>query len=985
MKCAHSFLSRHLAPSLFKKCITAWAAAVLLLSSAGLADQTVTTPKQQFGFNLGDDYHLANYRQLVEYWQKLAQESERIRVVNIGTTEEGRTMVMGIISSPANLRQIERYREIARRLAHAEGLTDQEARGLAEEGRVIVWISGGLHASETLTAQQLMETVYQLVSGADAETGRVLDNVIVLAVPANPDGIDFIADWYMRHPEPAKREFSNYPHLYQKYIGHDNNRDFYAVTQAETKAMCRIMFREWFPQIVYDHHQSGPPGTVMFAPPFRDPFNYHLDPRVLSGVDAFGAAMMNRFLAEGKPGVTVRSGTRYSTWFNGGLRSIGYYHNVIALLTETIGNPTPMSIPFLLKLQLPRGDMLSPIQPQKWHLRQSVDYSVTANRAVLDHASRQRFELLWGIYAMGRDAIAQGSRDHWTMTPERVAKAEDALTAEAEKKKKKSGAKSNQVTSTTNTSKKASGSAASAAKDFARFFRVPADRDPRGYILPSDQPDFQTATRLVNSLIENGVRVHRATEAFAVANHPYPAGSYVILCNQAYRAHVLDMFEPQHHPNDVQYPGGPPVPPYDLAGWTPAMQMSVKFDRILEGFTGPFAAVDDVLPLPQGEVKLKPGGAAGYFFTARQNDAFRAVNGLFAAGEAVLRLHHSLEADGVAYPAGTFFVPARDGTADRLANIARKTGVVFEGASRLPGDAAISLRPVRVGLWDRYGGSMSSGWTRWVLERFEFPFEVVYAQELDAGNLRQKYDALIFVTGAIPDPKDAAAKDKDKDNEKERDNEKDKDKAPAGDSADGNTNQQNPKGPALLPEEYRSHLGQVTADKTIPQLRAFLEAGGTVLTIGSSASLAKHLGLPVEDQLTEPDKDGKAVALPREKFYIPGSLLRARVDATQPLAWGMEEQADFMFQNSPVFRFLPATTEGAADALTRVAWYEGATPLRSGWALGQTHLKDKLAIFEARVGAGHLVVCGPEIAFRAQSHGTFKFLFNGIVNAGMGK
>src|SRR5207302_4824028 len=182
---------------------------------------------------------------------------------------------------------------------------------------------------------------------------------------------------------PERRTYPpRLPRPYQKYIGHDNNRDFFASNQPETEAMNRVMYTEWFPQIVYNHHQTGPAGTVMFAPPFRDPFNFHFDPLVVVELDLVAAAMHSRFEAEGKPGVTMRSGSSYSTWWNGGLRTEAYFHNMIGLLTETIGNPTPMRIPLVPANQLPRGDLPYPIAPQEWHFRQSVDYSLTANWAV---------------------------------------------------------------------------------------------------------------------------------------------------------------------------------------------------------------------------------------------------------------------------------------------------------------------------------------------------------------------------------------------------------------------------------------------------------------------------------------------------------------------------------------------------------------------------------------------------------------------------
>src|SRR5262245_4692127 len=406
-----------------------WIAVALLVSPANAsgAHGKVTSPKEQFGFNLGDDYCLANYVQLTEYWHKLATESDRIQLETIGETEDGREILMAVVTSPKNFKNLQRFKETSRRLALADGLDEREAKKLAASGKAVVWIDGGLHATETLGAQQLMETVYQLVSQNDAETRRFLNNVIVLFCCVNPDGLDLVSDWYMREQDPKKRSLNGLPRLYQKYIGHDNNRDFYMVTQKETEAICRVFYQQWFPQIVYNHHQSGPAGTVLFAPPFRDPFNYNFDPLVVTGIDLVGAAMHGRFIAEGKPGATMRKGASYSTWFNGGLRTCVYFHNMIGLLTETIGSPTPMEIPFNLQRQLASADLPDPIAPQQWHFRQSIDYSVTANRAVIDVASRHREQFLFNAYRMGRNSIERGNRDHWTIRPQRIAVAQQAL------------------------------------------------------------------------------------------------------------------------------------------------------------------------------------------------------------------------------------------------------------------------------------------------------------------------------------------------------------------------------------------------------------------------------------------------------------------------------------------------------------------------------------------------------------------------------
>jgi hypothetical protein len=894
----------------------------VLVDTASLTAQTrVTSPNEQFGFAIGDDYHLANYTQFAAYWEKLAAESPRMVLDTIGLTAEGRHQLMAIVTSPANHRRLARYREISQRLALAEGVTEEQARTLAREGKAVVWIDGGLHATEVLGAHQLMETVYQLVSMDDAETRRILDDVIVLGVHANPDGMELVSNWYMRESEPTQRSTRGIPRLYQKYIGHDNNRDFYMVAQPETENMNRIMFTEWLPQILYNHHQTGPSGTIMFAPPFRDPANYNYDPLVLEGIEAVGAAMHNRFMAEGKGGVTRRRGASYSTWWNGGLRTTAYFHNIIGLLTETVGNPTPIEIPFVPSRHLPSLDNPMAIAPQPWHFRQSVDYSVTANRAVLDYASRYRETLLMNIYRMARNSIERGSRDHWTIHPTMIQAVEDSLTRlrDAQRGQERFFR--------------------GAPTELFQMLRDPADRDPRGYILPAAQPDFPTATKFVNALIKNGVTVHRSTRAFTVHGKRYTAGSYVVLTAQAFRPHILDMFEPQDHPNDFAYEGGPPIPPYDNAGWTLAFQMGVSFDRILDGFDGPFERIDGLAAPPAVRVADAPSGG-GWVIRHAVNDAAIVTNRLLAAGQAVYWVTRPIQADGRTYAAGSIYVPSTAAAREIVQRAGRELGVDAHPVAA-PGGDALQLNPVRIGLWDRYGGSMPSGWTRWLLEQFEFPFEVVFPQRLDAGNLREAFDVLVFVDGGIPSSDRAG-----------------------GFGGFGSFDD------SSIPAEYRDRLGRVSVETTVPKLMEFLRSGGTVITIGSSTAMAAHAGLPLSDHLV----DAAGESLGREEYYIPGSVLRVRVDNTQPLAYGMPEQVDVFFDNSPVFRLAP----NAPAQVNRVAWFDSAVPLRSGWAWGKERLQGGVAVAEASIGDGRLYLFGPEILHRAQPHGTFKLLFNGI-------
>lgn len=906
----------------------------------GTAAAHITTPKEFFGFNIGDDYQEANYTRAVAYWQKLATESDRMRMVNIGQTEEGRTEWMVIITSPDNLKNLEHYREINARLARAEGLSDAEAHQLAHEGKAVVWIDGGLHASETVGFQQLVEMIYQMVSRNDPDTLRFLNDDIGLYVPINPDGSEEVANWYMRISEPSQRTMApGLPTLYNRYVGHDDNRDSYMSNMNETINMNRVLYQEWFPEILYNHHQTGPAGGVIFMPPFRDPFNYNFNPLIPLDIEAVGTAMHQRLVEHGLGGSEQRKGANYSTWWDGGVRTTAYFHNIIGLLTEIIGEPTPIKIPLVAAKQLPSSDWPLTVAPGVWHYSQSIAYEMQNNRAVLDYASKNREDLLYNIYQMGRNEIADGHRDTWTITPDRIA----ALNAAAAK---------------------GNGNRGEAVQEYGGFggrggldpglyqtvLHDPAHRNPRGYIIPSNQPDFATATKFINALIKNGTEIERASSDFQVNGKSYPAGSYVVQAAQADRAFVLDMFEPQHYPNDFAYPGGPPIPPYDTAGWTLADQMGVVFDRELDAFSGPFEKLPfgQLQPMPS-ETVAESGTPAGYLIPHAVNNAVIVTNRLLKAGADVYWMSQPQTAGDHNLGPGAIYVPASAAAQPILQAGAKDLGVPVYGLSSAPAGPAMKLKPIRIGLYDQYGGSMPSGWVRWMFRQYEFPAQVVYPKVLDAGNLQSQFDVIVFVDNGLP----GAA------------------------GGRGFFFQRQPPTAAELatvPANDQARMGSITQDQTIPALKQFVEAGGTVLTIGAGTSIAEALGLPITSYLTEMGKDQKLHPLPNTKFYIPGSLMRITVDNTAPIAYGMGPTADVDFDHSPVFRIVPNLHQHARS----VAWFNGNATLVSGWAWGESYLNGGSAIVSGKVGAGTVYAIGPEITFRAQPHGTFKFLFNGV-------
>jgi hypothetical protein len=414
--------------------------------------------------------------------------------------------------------------------------------------------------------------------------------------------------------------------------------------------------------------------------------------------------------------------------------------------------------------------------PQDWHFAQSIAYSLTANRAVLDVASRYRETFLYNIYQMGRNSIQRGSRDSWTITPHRLEDWKNALGKDS-----------------------ATGKVRSTADAMALLKRAD-NRDPRGYIIPANQRDFPTAVKFANALVKNGITIHRATQSFNVAGKNYPAGSLVVKTAQAFRPHILDMFEPQDHPDDIRYPGAPPTPPYDNAGWTLAYQMGVEFDRVLDDFTGPFEKIQGFAAVPTRSLSITNAG--GYFIPRTENDAFVAINRALAAGLNVFVLRDSVRDGASLFSRGTFFIPASQVASALLGSAVTEKGIQVMAGKQPTETTLTPVRPMRIALFDSYGGSIESGWTRFLLEEFEFPYKLVFPPDIDAGRLKDNYDVLILPNDAVMG---RTARDRGERGDME--------------SLD------------RIPEEFRPRVGRTSVQKTLPQIREFLMAGGTVLAM----------------------------------------------------------------------------------------------------------------------------------------------------------
>ena len=843
----------------------------LLLATVSLHGQAsrpsagkVPRPADVFGFEPGTDYKLATHAQIVEYFKRLDAASDRVVVEEIGKTAEGRPLILALISSEANIKNRAQYKEIARRLALARGTGEAQARAMAKEGKAIVWIDGGLHATEVAHAQHTPELGWWVATNESSEAQRIREQAILLLMPVmNPDGLEVVTNWYARNLG-TPFETTSPPQLYHHYIGHDNNRDWYMFTQNETEAVGRVLYREWFPQIVYNHHQASPfPGRI-WGPPMENPVNPNLDPLIVSTINQIGEAMRKRFDEEEKPG--YNSGIVFDMWWNGSMRGAPDFHNMAGFLTETAGYryATPRcyskeEIPDTfgerasnLDAKNPSTNYTNPWRGGCWPLRSAVDYMLTASRAVLNFGATLKEDFLFNIWRMGTRQIARGER---------------------------------------------------------------AEGGPFAYVIDlAAQHDATATVEFLRTFRKGGVEVRQADAPFTAGGKQYPAGTYVI-GPQAFRPYVIDLMEPKTYPDRRQYPGGPPEPPYDMTGYELGLQMGVTADRVVEPFPLPSRIVD-VVP-PASAQFTAPGDS--FALSRKSNMAARAVNRLLKAGAKV-----SVAASGDFVVQGV----ARDVVEKSTTDLGVPVAAAGGGQLR-------AMRAPRVGLYRSHLSNMDEGWTRWVLEQYEFSYRTLTDQDIRSGNLAD-FDIILF--------------------------------------ADESDDQiLNGHRAGTMPPEFVGGIGVEGATA----LKRYVENGGWVFAWDGAADFAISVfGLPLRNTTRN---------VQPADFFIPGSLVNLETRPTSPLAAGMAERAIAFFVQSQAFAVIPGASEGKQRIERDVevfASYAAKDFLASGWELGAgRYAAGRAAGVRVPIGKGQVVVLAFRPHFRGQPHNTFKLLFAPIFAA----
>ena len=664
---------------------------LVFLLVAPLAALSLPTPESVIGFRPGADYKLATYDQSVDYFKKLAATTRHMKIVEAGKTTQGRPMYFALVSSPDNLARIDRYREIARRLAHPQGLTETEARRLAREGKAFVHIDGGLHSTEVAGWSHTPQLLYDLVNRAnEPDTKAILDNVVLMLWPTiNPDGQQMVAQWYMQNVG-TPYELSGLPKLYQEYVGHDNNRDAYMLNMVESRVL-EHTWRQWEPQIIYVHHQAGPFPTRIWLPPFSEPVGSEAPFLMSREVNMIGMAIAKGLEERGQVGAT-HMGTAFDAWYPGYVDYAPNFKNIAAFWTETAlyqyATPHEYSIndfPQNMRDLRPQSLYSSPWPPGSWRLRDAVDYMETASMAVLEFASKYKDSLLFDRYKSGVDQIALGGR-----------------------------------------------------------------KAPYAYFVPQDQRDPVAAVELLRRLAFGGLRSTSSTATATVGGDTFPEGTWVIPTDQEFAAMAREVLDVQKYPDLRQYPGGPPERPYDAAGWSLPLQMGVRVvaadaplaDEIRRTMRLVGSTPDSkVKPTPY-EAALKSDAApfdsvpglgfnsdpacGGHPAACRARHGHRASPGDRSGAEQRLsraesRVGARRESAGQRRCVG-IAGPLRDhaGCPTPRRTISSQS-LALRAERTLSAPGRRGAQP-RIGLYQPWTGSMDEGWTRWLLEQYGFSF-----------------------------------------------------------------------------------------------------------------------------------------------------------------------------------------------------------------------------------------------------------------------
>jgi len=869
---------------MIRRCPEAAAAALIALALALLggpnalgAAEALPPPEQFIGFRVGTDNKLARWDRIVEYMKLAADRSDRVRLRELGPTTNGNPFIALEISSPGTLKNVDRFKQLERKLYFQGGAPSARERDdIFRQGKVVVLVTCSVHANEVGATQMAMELIHRLATDNSVTVENILDNVILLLVPsANPDGQIMITDWFNKNLG-TPFETSPLPYLYHRYAGHDANRDMYMFTQKESQYLARLAWHDWLPSVWLDQHQMESNGARIFVMPASDPINPNVHPLIYRWNGILGQSQAAALEAAGKDGIIYNS--TYTNFWQGALAWSGWWHNQIGLLTEVAGARIAAPIDQLRAgggPALPRTDRggggtgRSPLLPPtditprteyprpwlggRWTLRDIVDYELITTMALLETAADRREAILRHVYEVNRQTVAGEGRGDVT----------------------------------------------------AILVSADSQHDPR------------EAAHLVDRLQWGGVEVHRAEVPFESDGIRYAAGSFIIPMTQVFARYAKDLLEQQTYPGVRPGPTAPLEPPYDVTAWSLGMLMGVRAE-----FAKSALPVDLKMTRLHGRPRARGGVSGGgerFVFEYQGPDTAIAINRLLREGARI------------AFD-GPTSVEATEVSRERIGALSQEfaLSVTATAPAAAPIDTQVRLRlgrAPRIGVYSPWtGGNIDEGWTRWVLEQYEFSPETLHNDDIRRGGLRERFDAVI-----VPDqtPRDIV---------------------------------QGYNVETVRPE-YRGGIGEAG----LASLGRFVADGGTLLALGAAGELfLDRMPLPVRNL-----KRG----LRRDQHFAPGTILRLQVDTSHPIGYGMAADTYGFYTNGPFFAPIEGFTSFKASVVAR---FPAVNLVGSGWLQGEEHMAGRAAVVSVEMNPGRVVLFGLRPQHRGQTHATFPMLFNAL-------
>ena len=868
------------------------AAVVAVASLTATAAGTLTPPETFLGFRVGADNKLARWDKIVEYMKLAAANSDRVRFRELGKTSSNNPFVALEISAPETLKNLDRYKQLEKKLYFQGGApTEAERDEIFRQGKLVLLITCSIHATEIGATQMSLELVHRLATSDAPDVKKILDNVIFVLVPSlNPDGQILVTDWFNRN---VGTEFatSPIPYLYHPYVGHDNNRDMYMFTQKESQHTARLLWHDWFPAVWLDEHQMGSNGARIFVMPATDPINLNVHPLIYRWNGILGQSQAAALEAAGKEGIIYNS--TYTNFWEGAMAWSGWWHNQIGLLTEVA------SARVAAPMEQQRAGVRRAAAPADGRGEGARAEAAAAGRgggpqfgdaplsAPTDITPRTEYPRPWmgGRWTL-RDIVDYELIATMALLEAGADRRETILRQiyEVNRQTIEDGRKGN----------------------------------PSAILVPTErQHDAREAAHLVDKLQLAGVEVYRADAPFDADGRSYAAGTFVVPMTQVFARYAKDILETQTYPEVRRGPNSPPEAPYDVTAWSLGMLLGVDTSFAKGAMPGLKLTKLDAAPKIAGDVT---GAGTRFTFDYKGPDSAIAVNRLLKNG------------GRLAFDNGPRIVVsgAQRGTIDQLARDFGLTVLASaepRNATANPNQKLLPFRSPRIAMYQPWtGGNMDEGWTRWVLEQYEFGLTSIHNADIRAGKLRQKFDAIVI---ADQDPRAIV------------------------DGYEAN---------AIRPE-YRGGIGEAGVE----QLKQFVADGGTLITMGSACDLAI-------DRLPIPVRNLKKT-FTREQHFAPGTILRIEVDAQHPIGYGVAPETYGFYINSPFF----SVVEGfASQRTTVVARYPNSNVIASGWLKGEELMAGRAAVVSVEMNPGRVVLFGLRPQHRAQTHATFPMLFNAL-------